>query len=152
MKCPGPGYPDDEKRLHALRTADLEHSGVSVCEIDDYDQNTELLTQLLRRTRPARIFISGRTRGLKGKRRQKRTNGSWVTGRWQSRANWLLERTWRLHPSAAPQGGCISRDVARLRRLDGSYDPGRADFHFRHKMSLRHRSKSGSEHADLHRP
>jgi hypothetical protein len=53
IKRPDPGEGDDARRLHELRTADLQESGVRVCEISDYAENTEILTELLHRTRPA---------------------------------------------------------------------------------------------------
>jgi hypothetical protein len=51
----------DELRLHQLRMDDFRKSGIRVCEIADHAEITDILTQLLRRTRPARLFVSGST-------------------------------------------------------------------------------------------
>src|SRR5262249_39178388 len=57
--------PRDRKalRLHKLRVADLESSGVRVCEVTDYEDLEPLLVALVRRTRPLQLFVSGSARG-----------------------------------------------------------------------------------------
>ncbi|MBW8173998.1 SIR2 family protein [Ornithinimicrobium sp. Arc0846-15] len=49
-------------KLHNLRVNDLEHSGVAVCEIEDYRDLTPLLQNLERRTRKKNLFVSGSLR------------------------------------------------------------------------------------------
>ena len=53
--------PDDiaGKREHELRVADLERSGVTVCEVNNYDNLTPLLNNLARRTAPPRLYVGG---------------------------------------------------------------------------------------------
>lgn len=46
-------------RLHELQVADLEASGVSVAQIDQYEDLLPLLVSLVRRTRKPRLFVSG---------------------------------------------------------------------------------------------
>ncbi|GAA1710979.1 SIR2 family protein [Kribbella yunnanensis] len=47
---------------HQLRVADLENSGVAVCEIDEYEEIEDILARLVRRTRQPTVFISGSER------------------------------------------------------------------------------------------
>lgn len=46
-------------RLHELQVADLEDSGVSVVQIEEYGDLIPLLVSLVRRTRKPRLFVSG---------------------------------------------------------------------------------------------
>jgi hypothetical protein len=48
-----------DQRLHDLRVRDLERSGISVYEVDSFDDIEPTLQELMRRTRPPSIFISG---------------------------------------------------------------------------------------------
>jgi hypothetical protein len=48
-----------DRRLHDLRVRDLERSGISVYEVDSFDDIEPTLAELMRRTRPPSIFISG---------------------------------------------------------------------------------------------
>jgi hypothetical protein len=130
IKHPGPGA-GDAARLHELRTADLESSGVRVCEIADFGENTEILTQLLRRTRPERLFVSGST----GQPTTTPEEDEQVLGQWcLAMARELdIETTWEIASLGGPAGWLTTRDVARLRRIDGRYDPAKLTFHFREK-------------------
>ena len=129
MRRPASTAADDVKRLHELRVADLASSGVTVCEIDDHAQNTQILTQLLRRTRPSQVFISGSS----GKAGATSEEEAVLLGPWASAVARPLskETSWDIASLGGPAGWLTSRDVARLRRLDGTYDPRRLNFHFR---------------------
>jgi hypothetical protein len=130
IKHPGPDA-RDAARLHDLRTADLESSGVRVCEIADYGETTEILTQLLRRTRPARLFVSGST----GQSTTTPEEDEQILGQWcLAMARELdIETTWEIASLGGPAGWLTTRDVARLRRIDGRYDAAKLTFHFREK-------------------
>lgn len=54
--------PDDDVGQFAARTRDLEHAGVHVVEIPDYDEITSVLRRLIARTLPMRILVSGSAR------------------------------------------------------------------------------------------
>lgn len=47
------------RRLYELQVADLEATGVSVVQIDEYSDLMPLLVSLVRRTRKPRLFVSG---------------------------------------------------------------------------------------------
>jgi len=122
----------DELRLHQLQIDDFQSSGIRVCEIADYGEITDILTQLLRRTRPARLFVSG-------------SAGAGVTTADESEAvlgTWCLamareldrEADWEVASLQGPAGWLVARDVAALRRIDGRYDPAKLTFHFREKV------------------
>lgn len=59
MRRPTLGTSDAGRTLHDLRVADLERSGVTVTEIDDFDEIPGILTALNIRCRLARVFVSG---------------------------------------------------------------------------------------------
>jgi len=48
-----------ERKLHDLRVDDLTRSGIAVCEVPSHSDLEPLLQQLVRRTRPKRLFITG---------------------------------------------------------------------------------------------
>jgi predicted Rossmann-fold nucleotide-binding protein len=56
MKRP---LPADDDGTFDLRSNDLQRVGVSIVEISDYDEITNLLRRLVARTRPAQLFVSG---------------------------------------------------------------------------------------------
>jgi hypothetical protein len=60
MKAPdlGSSTPEGQRR-HNLRIADLENSGVTVHEVPDYAEIPTLLADLVLRTRPPHLFLSG---------------------------------------------------------------------------------------------
>jgi hypothetical protein len=131
IKRPGPGDGDDARRLHELRMADLEQSGVRVCEIRDYVENTAILTDLLHRTRPERLFVSGST----GQSATTPEQDEQILGPWCLAIARRLDgdTNWEIASLGGPAGWLTTRDVARLRRIDGRYDPAKLTFHFREK-------------------
>lgn len=54
--------PHDDAGLFAARTRDLEHEGVHVVEIAQFDEITTVLRRLVARTRPMRLLVSGSAR------------------------------------------------------------------------------------------
>ncbi|WP_084260269.1 SIR2 family protein [Mycobacterium avium] len=130
IKHPGVDAGDDA-RLHELRMADLENSGVRVCEITKFDENTEILTQLLRRTRPERLFVSGSSaRPDTTAEEDEQILDEWCLAMARELDG---ETTWEIASLGGPAGWLITRDVARLRRINGRYDPAKLTFHFREK-------------------
>lgn len=125
-----PTNPDD-LRLHQLSTADLEASGVTVCEIEDHADIPLLLADLVRRTRPPQIFISG-SANLKNATpdEEEEVVGSWCAA---VAAQLADDTEWTLASLGGRAGWCIARDVARLRRTEGTYDPSSLVIHFRGK-------------------
>jgi hypothetical protein len=119
----------DELRLHQLRMDDFHKSGIRVCEIADHAEITDILTQLLRRTRPARLFVSGST----GTPSTSSDEDERILGQWCLAMARELdhETSWEIASLQGPTGRLITRDMARLRRIDGRYDPGKLTFHFR---------------------
>jgi len=49
----------DDGGTFDLRAHDLQRVGISIVEISDYDEITNLLRRLVARTRPAQLFVSG---------------------------------------------------------------------------------------------
>lgn len=133
IRRPGLSDGDDVRRLHDLRTADLENSGVRICEIAEYAENTDILTELLRRTRPARLFVSGSS----AQPGTTPTQDEEILGAWCLAIARKLDREidWEIVSLGGPAGWLTSRDVARLRRIDGRYDPSKLAFHFREKKA-----------------
>lgn len=131
IKRPDPGDGDDARRLHELRMADLEQSGVRVCEIRDYAENTAILTELLHRTRPERLFVSGST----GHSTTTPEQDEQILGPWCLAIARYLDgdTSWEIASLGGPAGWLTTRDVARLRRIDGRYDAAKLTFHFREK-------------------
>jgi hypothetical protein len=121
----------EKARLHQLQMADFDKSGIRVCEIAEYSEITEILTQLLRRTRPARLFVSGSA----GKPSASSTEDEQILGQWclATARNLDREISWEIVSLGGPAGWLVTRDVARLRRIDGRYDPAKLAFHFRKK-------------------
>jgi hypothetical protein len=91
---------ENERRLHRLRVVDLERSGVQTCEIDDFRELTPLLAQLVRRTRPAQLFVSGS--GAEGQMAQWGT-GNRVGARLRARVAFRLAG-WRCRVEHHPSG------------------------------------------------
>ncbi|MDO3636041.1 SIR2 family protein [Mycolicibacterium arseniciresistens] len=130
LKTPDP-HKADELRLHQLRIDDFQNSGIRVCEIADYGEITEILTQLLRRTRPARLFVSGSAAaGTTTADEDEQILGAWCL----AIARELDRETdWEIASLQGPSGWLVTRDVAALRRIEGRYDPAKLTFHFRKK-------------------
>lgn len=121
MKRPDASNADDVRR-HTLKVQDLEKSGVRVYEVESHDELPGLLTELVRRTRPARLFISG-----------SETDENYERS-CQEMARALTDRVdWELCSLAGPSGWITTREVARIRRAEGSYDASRLVFHSRRK-------------------
>lgn len=113
---------NDDRRLHNLRVADLEASGVFVCEIDSHDELVPLLAALVRRTRSPRVFVAG--------------SGDaddllpWCDRLAQALADDL---DWQIASLGGPAGWLTTRQVARLRRAAGEYDPSKLLLYFRQR-------------------
>ncbi|MDO9439936.1 MAG: SIR2 family protein [Beijerinckiaceae bacterium] len=121
MRRPPDSKPDDLLR-HNLKVRDLENSGVRVHEIAEYDDLPVLLTELVRRTRPQRLFISG-----------SRADDAF-DGSCEEVARALADRVeWEVGSLAGPAGWGVTRELSRIRRAEGTYDPARLVFHFRKK-------------------
>jgi hypothetical protein len=107
-------------KLHDLRVRDLEASGVTVCEIDDFAALQPLLRALVLRTRPPRLFLSG-------------------SGEPDELLPWCEkvgsavadELKWHLTSLAGDVGWLTTRHVARLRRADRTYQPEQLLLNFR---------------------
>jgi hypothetical protein len=110
----------DHGRLHDLRVADLEASGVSVCEVQSHDELVPLLRALVRRTRPPRIFVSG-------------SGDADALLPWCDRLAQALadDLDWEIASLGGNAGWLATRQVARLRRQAGDYDPSRMLLYFR---------------------
>jgi hypothetical protein len=111
--------------------ADLEGSGVRVCEIAEYSENADILTEVLRRTRPARLFVSGSS----GEASTTSERDEEILGPWCLAVARTLDHEihWEIVSLGGSAGWLTTRDVARLRRIDGRYDPSKLAFHFREK-------------------
>lgn len=120
MRRPDDSSPD-EQRLHDLRVLDLEDSGVHVHEIDAFDELQPILTALVRRTRPPRLFIAGSDKGDVDHR-----------ACCDAVARELADRTsWELCSLGGHSGWRTTQAVARIQRSEGTYDASSLVFHFR---------------------
>lgn len=121
MRRPDGSNPDGLRR-HELKVRDLEASGVRVHEVPSYDALPELLTELVRRTRPPRLFISGSGTG---------ENFDCAC---RLMAGVLADLVgWEVCSLGGPAGWFTTREIARIRRAEGKYDPSRLVFHSRKK-------------------
>lgn len=121
MRRPPDSKPEDLLR-HKLKVRDLENSGVRVHEIAEYSDLPLLLTELVRRTRAPRLFISG-----------SRADDAF-DGSCEEMARALADRTeWEVCSLAGPAGWGITRELSRIRRAERTYNPARLVFHFRRK-------------------
>lgn len=120
-----------QRRLHELRVKDLESSGVQVLEIDEYREIVPLLNDLVRRTRPPRIFISGsQGPGADGGEPDRNIIVPWSS----AMANELIGETgWELTSLGGHAGWDVTSGVAQARRAEATYDPDALTFHFRAK-------------------
>lgn len=122
MKRP-PDTDVDLRRLHDLRTRDLVASGVRVHEIDDHAELGPILTALVRRTRPPRLFISGSDQNIGN-------HGECCAALAQE----LVDKTgWELCSLGGDSGWHTTRAVASIRRAEGTYNASSLVFHFRRK-------------------
>jgi SIR2-like domain/Sir2- and TIR-associating SLOG family len=117
-----------ELRLHDLRVADLEASGVSVAEIALYDDLVPLLASLVRRTRRPRLFVSGSVDHL---------NASEVDVAKDFARNLGTQLaslpTLQVTSLAGEIGLQLSFGLANERSALDAYRPEDVDFYFRHR-------------------
>lgn len=120
-----------QRRLHDLRVKDLEASGVRVLEIDDFQEIIQLLNDLVRRTRPPRIFVAGSQKpGVDGAESDRNIIVPWC----KAVADVLIGETgWELTSLGGPAGWDVTSSVAQARRAEATYDPTALTFHFRAK-------------------
>ncbi|CAM5708332.1 hypothetical protein MAUB1S_05201 [Mycolicibacterium aubagnense] len=120
-----------ERRLHDLRVKDLTASGVRVLEIDDYHEIIPLLNDLVRRTRPPRIFVAGSQKpGVDGGEPDRNVIVPWSNA---VAIELIGETRWELTSLGGPAGWDVTSVVAQARRAEGTYDPNTLTFHFRAK-------------------
>jgi hypothetical protein len=132
MKPPaGAGVTPDDVRRYRLRITDLENSGITVCEIEKHADIPDLLAQLVLRTRPEHLFVSG-SGNMRGATKEQEDE---VLAPWCAAiAATLVDETgWTIASLGGRAGWCTSRDVARTRRSEGIYDPSKIVIHFRGK-------------------
>lgn len=116
----------DQLRRHILQVQDLERSGVRAHEIDDFVELGPLLSDLVRRTRPQRAFISGSRGSLKV------ALDAWT----RPLANALADRfDWELISLGGEAAWELSKEVAVIRKAEGKYDPSKIRFSFRRSTS-----------------
>lgn len=113
-------------RRHTLQAEDLERSGVRVHEIDDFAELEPLLTDLVRRTRPRRVFVSG-SRGV-----PKADLVGWTGPLAIALADQV---SWELTSLGGEAAWELSKQVAEIRKAESTYDPGRIRFSFRKSTS-----------------
>lgn len=130
MKTPSGGTADDA-RQHQLRVADLEKSGITVCEIDRHEEVPEILADLVLRTRPEHLFVAGSS-GITGATPAEEDA---VLQPWCAAiaATMIDEPGWTISSLGGRAGWLTTRDVAGTRRKEGTYDPGKLLIHFRGK-------------------
>ncbi len=123
MRAPTPDSPSEVRRLHELKVDDLQRSGVQVCQITEYEQLLPLMSALARRTRPARVFVSGS--------RQSDPDGEQFERWCEQMAAEITERSWQLASLGGGAGWQVSKAVATARLSTGTYSPQDLVFHFR---------------------
>lgn len=122
MRRPSDAEPEVQ-RFHDLRVRDLEATGVRVHEIDEFAELDPILTALVRRTRPPRLFISGSDKGVGNH------NECCI-----AIAQSLADKTaWELCSLGGHSGWRTSQAVARIQRAEGTYKAASLVFHFRRK-------------------
>jgi len=97
------------QRLHQLRANDLEQSGISVLEVDSYDEIEPLLEELSRRTRPPAVFVSG----------SEKPSALDFTVVSRAIGSRLAELPIELHSLAGPAAGKVSHAFASTLRQHG---------------------------------
>lgn len=114
----------DKRRHHELRVRDLEGSGVLVYEIDDHQQLTEILSDLVRRTRMSRLFVSGSNS-------DEDPDFERLT---EALARELVDRAgWETASLGGHAGWNVTRTLGTLRRAEGCYDPSKLVLHYRRR-------------------
>lgn len=113
-----PGGPD--AAIHRYRVDDLERSGIGVVEIGDFEELVPLLGRLVRRCRPAQLFVSGSGTGIDKKCRN--------VGRRLASLDGLTVLS-----LAGEAGRLVSYGFAEELRRQNRYGPDRMRFLFRAK-------------------
>lgn len=113
---------ETERRLHELKVMDLEDSGVSVCEIEQFDELPELLNSLVRRTRPTNLFVSGSRHELDAFNENCQRFGEELT-----------KYDVNLLSLAGPAAMQVSYSFGNLLKDEERYTPGRVQFYFRNQ-------------------
>lgn len=111
-------------RLHDLRVRDLEASGIAVHEVGSHGALVPLLAALVRRTRPPRLFVAG-----SGDRDDVLPWAERLAGALAA----VGQPDWELASLGGEAGWLTTRELARLRRAAGEYDPARLMLFFRRK-------------------
>ncbi|WP_006247477.1 SIR2 family protein [Mycolicibacterium tusciae] len=121
----------DERRQHQLRVSDLEKSGITVCQIAGHEEVPEILAELVLRTRPEHLFVAG-SAGIAGATAAEEDA---VLEPWCSAMATTMvdEPDWRISSLGGRAGWLTTRDVAKTRRKEGTYDPSKLLIHFRGK-------------------
>lgn len=113
----------DERRLFELRVRDLEQTGIRVHQINEHAELDPILTALVRRTRPARLFISGSA-----------TEGEEHASLCHALGTLLADKLrWELVSLGGPSSWLTSKRVANVRRSENKYDASTLRFYFRRK-------------------
>lgn len=107
-------------RLHSLQVADLERTGVAVCEVEDFAELEPILRRLVRRTRERMLFVSGSD-----------APGSDIADCSRRLGNLLAPLDVRLASLAGPAAMRVSFALGRAHLAEGRYDADRIRFHFR---------------------
>jgi len=107
-------------RLHNLQVADLERTGVAVCEVANFDELEPILRRLVRRTREPTLFISGSD-----------AVGSNIPDCCRRLGNLLAPLDIRLASLAGPAAMRVSFALGRAHLAEDRYDADRIRFHFR---------------------
>jgi hypothetical protein len=115
-------------RLHELQVADLEDSGVSVVQIDQYEDLVPLLVTLVRRTRKPRLFVSGSVSHLDEGHAGRAKGFAHDLG---TQLASLLQL--QLTSLAGEIGLQLSFGLSNERTALGAYRPEDTDFYFRHR-------------------
>lgn len=106
-----------DRRLHDLRIADLTAIGIRVCQVEEYREITELLSWLVRRTRAARVFVSGST-------------SSNISNGLLKLVGSLAADTDLSFVTAGPAGRVMCYSFASALLVKGSYNPERLIMYF----------------------
>lgn len=116
----------DNRRRHELRVRDLEASGVLVHEIDDHAELTEILSDLVRRTRKSRLFVAG-----SNSEEDPDPDFEQFT---DALARELVDRArWETVSLGGHAGWNVTRSLGALRRAEETYDPSKLVLHYRRK-------------------
>ncbi|CAB4887374.1 unannotated protein [freshwater metagenome] len=132
MKPPnGPNDSAEDMQRYRLQAADLENSGISICEVDSHEEIRDVTAELVLRTRPPHLFISGSSNIKNATDSQNEE----ILEPWCAAIATMLvdEPDWTITSLGGPAGWYTSRNVARTRRKEQDYDPSKIVIHFRGK-------------------